>query len=217
MSTLRKPYYHVDEALMRWDITERDIIAFVLADELTVSATVARLRVRYGSIEKVADGEFVRIPEGQRHLIGTVDLHRDDAWHILRKGSQSVRSLKAPPGTFQEIDDDEHVIHRDDLVICRAEMERFEKELGLAPAPEKQGRRGAPPRFDWDSFWIEVCRIVHEDGIPLTQSELVRRMNEWFDSRNRASPDESTVKKKLKPLWHTLRPDEPGRALSHAR
>lgn len=216
MSKPRKPYYHLDEALMRWDMTERDITAFVLEDELTISATVAGLRVQYGSIEEVDAGEFVRMPEGQRYLIGTVDIHRDDAWRILREGSQSIRSLKAPQGTFQEIHDDEHVIHRDDLVICRAEMERFEKVLGVTPAPETQGRRGAPQRFDWDSFWIEVCRIVHEDGIPLTQSELVRRMNEWFDTHDRASPDESTVKKKLKPLWHTLRPAEPNPALSRA-
>src|SRR4051812_462158 len=103
MSKLRKPYYHLDEALMRWDMTERDITAFVLADELTISATVAGLRVQYGSIEEVDAGEFVRMPEGQRYLIGTVDIHRDDAWRILREGSQSIRSLKAPQGTFQEI------------------------------------------------------------------------------------------------------------------
>ncbi len=78
------------------------------------------------------------------------------------------------------------------------------------------GRRGAPPRFDWDSFWIEVCRIVHEDGIPITQSELVRRMNQWFDSQERGSPDESTIKKKLKPLWHTLRPAESAPTLARA-
>src|SRR3954470_12609400 len=216
MSTLRKPYYHVDEALMRWDMTERDITAFVLADELTVSATVAGLHIQYGSIEEVGAGDYVRIPEGQRHLIGTVDLHRDDAWRVLREGFWSIRSLKPPQGTFQEILDDEHVIHRDDLVICRGEMERFEKLLGVTPAPETQGRLGAPPRFDWDGFWIEVCRIVHEDGIPLTQSDLVRRMNQWFDSQERGSPDESTIKKKLKPLWHTLRPAESAPALARA-
>ena len=67
-----------------------------------------------------------------------------------------------------------------------------------------------------DSFWIEVCRIVHEDGIPRTQSELVNRMNEWFDDQDRGSPDTSTIKKKLKPLWHTLRPAEPEQTLSRA-
>src|SRR4051794_40100604 len=120
MSRLRKPYYHVDEALARWDMSERDITAFVLADELTLSATVARLHVQYGSLEEVDDGEYMRIPEGRRYIIGTVDIHRDDAWRILREGVRSVRSLKAPRGTFLDVDDEaianEHVVNRDDLV-----------------------------------------------------------------------------------------------------
>ena len=51
MSKLRKPFYHIDELLARWEMTERDITAFVLADELTLSATVAGIRIQYGSFE----------------------------------------------------------------------------------------------------------------------------------------------------------------------
>ena len=221
MSKLRKPFYHVDEVLARWEMTERDITAFVLADELTLSATVAGLRIQYGSFDDLGEGNFNRLPEGYRYIIGTVDLARDDAWRILREGSLSIGSLKCGPGEFQKIDDtvlgDQFLVHREDVVVCRAEIERFEGSHGISREDAAPFRRGAPQRFDWDSFWVEICRIVHDDGIPRTQSELVGRMCEWFDVHNSASPDESTIKKKLKPLWHAIRPEAPAPSLSRAR
>jgi hypothetical protein len=212
MSKLRKPFYHLDEALTRWDMTERDVTAFVLSDELTLSATVAGLRILFGSLEDMADGEYFRIPEGYRYVIGTVDLARDDAWRVLREGSWTIASLKATPGTYQDISDDaidnRHLVQRDDLVICRAEIECFEVAQGIALEPDAPMRRGAPTRFDWDGFWIELCRIIHEEGVPDTQSELVERMGEWFSTNRKSSPDESTIKKKIKPLWQHIRPTE---------
>lgn len=218
MSKLRKPFYHIDELLSRWEMTERDITAFVLADELTLSATVAGIRIQYGSFEECADGSRVKLPEGHRCIIGTVDLPRDHAWHILREGALSIRWLKSPPGEFQEIDDqvlgNELSVHRDDVVVRRDEIERFEAALGMAKEETAPFRRGAPQRFDWDSFWVEICRIVYDDGVPRTQSELVGRMIEWFDGNSSACPDESTIKKKLKPLWHAIKPNEPAASVS---
>ena len=41
MPNLRKPFYHVDEVLERWSISERDLMSFMLSGALTVSATVS--------------------------------------------------------------------------------------------------------------------------------------------------------------------------------
>ena len=115
---------------------------------------------------------------------------------------------KADPGSYLQVskpDGEGHTVQRDDLVIRRAELERFEHAQGITQRPEPAAQRGAPVRFDWDRFWIEVCRVVHEDGLPRTQSELISRMSAWFDRNEPSSPDESTIKKKLKPLWHTIR------------
>lgn len=207
---MRKPFYHLDDAMARWLISERDLTSFVLSDELTLSATVAGLRITCGCYEDLGAGDYHPIPEGSRSVIGTVDLQRDDAWHILRQGHWPITSLKSPPGTFRRIDyhgdNHGHVVHRDDLVICQAEMERFEAALGLTPEEDLPGRRGAPIRFDWDGFWIELCRYIHEEGVPETQNELADRMGEWFGSRQRATPDASTIKKKIRPLWQQIKP-----------
>jgi hypothetical protein len=129
--------------------------------------------------------------------------------------------LKAQPGCYENIDDpqshNKHQVHRDDLVICRAEVERFEQAQGLLIEADAPIRRGAPSRFDWDGFWVEVCRIIHDDGLPSTQNELVGRMTEWFELRRNASPDESTIKKKLKPLWRQLTKSDPRPSSSKTR
>jgi hypothetical protein len=154
MGKLRKPFYHLDELLTRWDMTERDVTAFVLSNELTLSATIAGLRILFGRIDSYnLDHDYFRIPEGSRFVIGTVELACGDAWRVLGDGSWTITSVKAPPDCFADIDDDsidnKHLVHRDDLVICRAEIERFEAVQGIASEPDTPTRRGAPSRFDW--------------------------------------------------------------------
>jgi hypothetical protein len=220
MTSLCKPFYHIDEALARWGMSERDLAAFVLADKLTLSATVAGLRVQFGSIEDMEDGQWNRLPEGWRRIIGTIDLWRDDGWRVLQQGHWSVHSLKAAAGAYLDVDDgldNEHLVTRDDLVIGLTEMQRFEATLALPTVvtsadPAPLTRRGAPSRYDWDAFWIEVCRIIYEDGVPHTQGELVAHLLKWFANHHRVQPDESTIKKKIKPLWHTIQQDAPTKA-----
>ena len=67
-------------------------------------------------------------------------------------------------------------------------------------------RPGAPTRYDWDGFWVEVCRRIYEDGVPHTQGELIRLMLDWFTNTGRRIPDTSTLKKKVSPLWRQIAP-----------
>lgn len=241
MPVLDKPFYDLDEICSCWGITQRDLTAFVLAGELTLSATVAGLRVIYGTVEEVDINQWEMIPDGHRFIIGTVDMLRDDAWMVLREGSHEIVRLKAPDGEYVTIDDhhcdSRHIVRRDDLVVCRAEVDRFEAahpelatiagKAGSADRAHDQGeaggvrsgqsRPGAPQRYDWDGFWVEVCRRIYEDGVPETQGELVRLMLDWFGESGRCVPDTSTLKKKISPLWGQIGISHAGDALQGAR
>ncbi|WP_099865951.1 hypothetical protein [Pararhizobium haloflavum] len=214
MAILTKPFYDLDEVCTQWGLNERDLTAFVLSGDLTLSATVAGLRVVYGYFECIDVDEVIRIPEGRRVIIGTANLERDDAWTVLRKGNHGITQLQAPDDKFIEIDNHAsggvHVVDRDDLVVRREEMERFAAVhlAGAAAREEYAPRRGAPQKYDWDRFWTEVCRRVHEEGVPATQGEFVRLMLDWFGKNDMAEPDQSTVKKKLSPLWRQIAPRE---------
>lgn len=211
MPNLRKPFYHVDEVLERWGIAERDLMAFVLTGALTVSATVAGLRVTYGICRPSAAGVTDRIASGHRYIIGIVPLQPSDAWRVMRQGEFAITALQAPAEEFAMIDNaaghNQHVVAKSDLVFAHDELIRFEKtnpELaGQAEAECK--RRGAPSRYEWDDIWVELCAMIFLDGLPETQAELVQHIGSWLEAKGKPVPDDSTIKKKIRPLWQRLR------------
>jgi hypothetical protein len=231
----RKPFYGLTELCARWSLSEADIAAYVLENELTLSVPVARLRVETSDPEEDRDGRPCSIPTGHRWIIGTMDLERSDAWEVLTLAPRTLSRFRGASGECFDIPDQEGKpgalrVEREALVVRRAEMERFEHEQGigtlLADAGSdallrdarvrdghvRQGSRGAPPKYDWEAFWREVVRIIWEDGPPRTQAELVQRMLDWFAAQ--LGPDdvpcESSVKRRLSLVWSHFKPD-PGR------
>ena len=221
MTYLQKPFYHIDEVLERWSISERDMMAFVLAGSLTVSATVAGLRVTYGLCRPSAAGVTDRIATSHSYIIGLVPLQRSDAWRILKQGEFAITTLLAPPEEFAMIDNaagnNQHVVQKADLVIAHDELVRFEKANPGIIGTNITGdvnRRGAPSQFDWDEIWVELCAVIYLDGLPETQAELVQHIADWLQGKGKRVPDDSTIKKKIRPLWQRLRSEAEPRAPS---
>lgn len=211
MTHVPKPFYHVDEVLERWSMSERDVMSFVLSGSLTVSATVAGLRVTCGICRTSAAGVIDRIASSHRYIIGIVPLQPSDAWRVLRQGESVITALKAPADEFATIDDpagnNQHVVGKSDLVIDHDELVRFEKaNPKVISGDHEPGRRGAPSQFDWDAVWVELCAYIFLDGLPETQAELVKYIAGWLEDQGKRVPDDSTIKKKIRPLWQRLRP-----------
>jgi len=80
---------------------------------------------------------------------------------------------------------------------------------------EDGNRRGAPSRYQWDDIWVELCAMIFLDGLPETQAELVQHIARWLESRGKPVPDDSTIKKKIKPLWQRLREPMERHSVSH--
>lgn len=207
-----KPFLRLDEVCTRWAVTPRDIADYALAGAITLSVPVVQLRVAIGCYEEIDDDNWQRLPEGYRVLTGTADLFREDVWAIFKEGDQPVSRFAVGGNDYMEVatsnGDNTITVKADELVIRSEEVTRFEQsrtpEENTSPGPERGAMRGAPPRFDWDAFWVEVCRRIHDDGLPATQGALVRDMLDWFSANGAAVPDTSTVKKKLAPLWRLL-------------
>lgn len=88
-----------------------------------------------------------------------------------------------------------------DLMILSSEMDRFESENGLT----QTAKRASSDRYDWDMMWVQVCKLIHDNGVPGTQSELVNEITDIFIRRNADAPDESTIRRRIGPLWRELR------------
>ena len=92
-----------------------------------------------------------------------------------------------------------------DIMITAAEIERFEQAHGINRA--RSGGPGARGKYDWDGFHIALMKRIHDHGLPATQTALIVEMQEWFiaNSALGSAPDESTIRQRIKVIWHTLK------------
>ncbi|TQF76696.1 hypothetical protein FK498_16455 [Elioraea sp. Yellowstone] len=215
VSSLRKPFYRMEEICRRWGMTLVDLEAFVFAGDLTLSVQVVDLEIEQGLIEPSPDGSLCHLPQGTKYVTGLLDLRGADASRVLRRGEDAVRQFAvkqgeyvhvAPPGAEWSYLN----VERKDLVVRHAERERFEAAHQLAQPTIRElpaRPRGAQPIHDWDAFWIETCRLLFFDGVPPSQAALIRHVQAWFAAQGKKVPDESTLKRKLKPLWDMVAPE----------
>ncbi len=92
-----------------------------------------------------------------------------------------------------------------DLQIAGHEVLRFEEEHDLLR--RVGGGTGSASTYDWEGMYVTVIQRVHEKGLPATQSELVAELQDWFAevAQNGEVPDESTIRRRVRPIWRKLR------------
>lgn len=56
----------------------------------------------------------------------------------------------------------------------------------------------------WHDMWAEVCRIVHEEGVPADRLTLVKRMEQWFTDHDLEAPAPQKLNPVLDRLFKTL-------------
>ena len=215
----KKPFYQLDEVCERWSMSRRDLAAFAYAGDIVMSFMAPHLAVRIGEWDKSQGEQRVSIDRGVSNVHGLTELVGRDAWAILHAGRHDISELLANEGYFARLCTDDgtpatYAITDADLIVQGAEFERFEKvhcvgpELAQFPGGGGNGgasrRRGAPTTHDWDEFWIEVCCYNNSCGLPETQAQLVRTMQDWFQAEGMPTPDDSTLKKKFKRLWFKM-------------
>jgi len=89
------------------------------------------------------------------------------------------------------------------------------RERPSAPIAEHDGgqkparaRTGRPEKFNWDEVWAEICRFVHDEGLPKRQAELIDCVQQWCEDRYGDQPSESTLKPKIRKVYDALRRHE---------
>jgi hypothetical protein len=94
-----------------------------------------------------------------------------------------------------------------DLLISGQDVLRFEDEHDLLR--RIGGGTGALSPYDWEGMYVTMIKRIHEQGLPATQAELIAELQEWFAdvAENGEVPDESTIRRRLRPFWRALRGD----------
>ncbi len=206
-------YLTLADLCERWHVKQPQIAAVALEGKLTLSIPVPGVHAEFGYYEEYGPNDWNRIPERHEFLRGVFNLSPRDAWNLLREGTKEIDSLAAEEkGGYIDLQPTSHqngfVAVVGDVLVRRDEVERFETENSPSRAvpaePIVRGGPGVPPKYDWDGFWVEACRRIHDDGIPATQAAFVREMQDWFDAQGATAPDQSTIKKKISRLWKAL-------------
>lgn len=204
-----RPFYSIDEIAGRWQVAVLDLVGWAMEGTLALSAAMPP--IESGPERKVAG--VVEIPGEEVFPL----FRRDDAVSRVQ-----VRRFRLGPGEWSWITEPPEgvPIGRADILLPRAEVERFERRCGrfVSAARMRQAVKqkryvdgagpGAPPKHDWDEFFAEIARRVHAEGVPKRQSELVKAMTEWFHARDAdAVPDERTIRRKVAVVWRKLAED----------
>ena len=94
-----------------------------------------------------------------------------------------------------------------DMQITGPDVLRFEDEHDLLR--RVGGGAGSVSPYDWEGMYLTVIRRVHEKGLPTTQSEFIAELQDWFAgvAQDGEVPDESTIRRRLRPIWKALRGD----------
>jgi len=68
--------------------------------------------------------------------------------------------------------------------------------------PMRRSGGGAPPKHDWEAFWIEVALFAEKNELdPTHRSELQKHMVDWTAGTSLKPPDEATIRSRLARLY----------------
>ena len=92
-----------------------------------------------------------------------------------------------------------------DLMISGKDVRQFEDDYDLFR--RISGGTGGFSPYDWEGMYVTLLKRVHENGLPETQAELIAELQDWFVevAENGDIPDESTIRRRLRPFWRALR------------
>ncbi|WP_333827579.1 hypothetical protein [Pararhodobacter sp.] len=92
-----------------------------------------------------------------------------------------------------------------DLMVTGQDVQRFEDDYDLLR--RIGGGTGSLSPYDWEGMYVTMIQRIHEHGLPATQAELIGELQEWFANvaENGEVPDESTIRRRLRPFWRALR------------
>jgi hypothetical protein len=178
-----KEYFALEEIEERWGIQRRDTTYYAENGLLEIMMRVVGVVIEVGIIETEPNGRWFSILEDHRRYSGLLALRACDLAILLRRGSMTIRCFRAGEERYGDIvaPEDGIEVHACDLVVTRAERDRFERAHALDNQVKSNGKRAMPvmPPIDCsdDGGWITVRgREYLFSG--LLQKTVIRRLYE---------------------------------------
>ncbi|MEI4233270.1 hypothetical protein [Roseovarius sp. D22-M7] len=197
MGLPQRVFYTVHEAAARWGCTISDIAGW--------SGT--------GSLRVVTGIPSVEC--GERSASGLVQIQPTDILPIFRRCGTGPHS--APVKRIRPLEEQEwlHIstpeegvmVSIGDVMILGNDVQRFEDAHNLFDRIAEGAGLGEDGDYDWVGMHVEITRRVFEEGLPISQAEWIRELQDWFsnNSRDGTFPDERSIRRRLKPVLDALK------------
>ncbi|MCE6952401.1 hypothetical protein LAZ29_15815 [Cereibacter sphaeroides] len=195
-------FFSLTQAAARWDCRAADIAGWAAAGKLQIMASFAPVAcggsILAGLLEvPMADihGAFTRVAPG----CGTVTVFR-----LRPPNASDWVHLPSSAGV---------PLHDEDLLITRAEAERFEEAHEIFERRPTVVVRNTKSDFDWDGATVWLVKRIHDHGVPGTKGSLADEMADWFSRRSpdgaAGVPDLRSIRLRIMPFWHALNIEAP--------
>ena len=187
--------FTIVEVSARWICSPTQIVDWAISDEIDLVAAFGQVKI------------------GDENASGLLSVPGTEVRPLFRPFGDAakkvyVKQARRPnTSTWLTITDPARGVRftAADIMITAAEIERFEQAHDINRS--RSGGPGAPGRYDWDGFHIALMKRILDRGLPATQTALIVEMQEWFiaNSTHGSAPDESTIRQRIKVIWHTLK------------
>lgn len=199
----RREWFTLHEAATRWGCSIADIAGWADAERFRIITGISPVRCDAEIVAgKVALAPmdlltlFRRCGSGPTEgAIRRVQPHGRTDWLII---------TDPPSGIMVAIAD---------MLIARDELRRFEDAYDLLDRQGEALRLRDEGDYDWSAMHAEITRRVFEEGLPKSQGEWIRELQDWFamQSEDGTFPDEKSIRLRLAPILKALKFKHPKR------
>ncbi|MCC5974181.1 MAG: hypothetical protein JJT81_09020 [Rubellimicrobium sp.] len=203
MSLPERVFYTIHEAAARWGCTVSDIAGW---------ADTGRLQVVTG---------IPPVECGATRAGGLVQFQPIDILPIFRRcgtGPQSAHLQRVRPlggGEWLYITEPTEgvLVSIGDVLLLGKDVQCFEDTHDLFGRIAEGAGLGEEGEYNWSAMYVEITRRVFEDGLPPSQNAWVRELQDWFSARSKdgSFPDESSIRRRIKPILDALKFKRPKR------
>ena len=191
-------FYSIYEVSARWGCSAADVAGWAASGHLKALVGIEPVQCGhdlYGGLVEVSLAELMPLFRRFGPSDETCRLKR-----ILPVGTKTWLRVTDPVEGI--------VVRATDLMFPAEALHRFEEERDLLR--KSSHGVGAGARYDWEAMTIWLFKRLNEMGFPASQAALVAEVQEWFIGTSRTGdvPEESTIRKRIAPIWRAVRGDD---------
>ena len=130
-----REYFTLDEIARRWEVPPANVERYAKTEKLEVCVHLLPVDAEGGTYDELGS-----VPNFQDRLKrGCYPIDPEDLWTVLRQGEVKTSQLKPYEGHTYLTIAKEITVTRDELVVTRAELERFETAYEVPADVDKPG------------------------------------------------------------------------------